>query len=134
MATQTRVRCDATAAWAALQRHFDMQGRSFDVRTAFAADASRCDAFTLEAPHVYADLSKNLIDGEASRLLLQLAQECGVAAHRDAMFAGEAINTTERRAVKHWLLRAERDAGDADSVAVHETLDRMLAFAERVRA
>lgn len=134
MPAPTRPRCDATAAWAALQRHFDATGRSFDLRTAFARDDARCGAFTVEAPHVWADLSKNLVDAEAQRLLLQLAEECGVAAHRDAMFAGEPINSTEGRAVKHWLLRAGPLAGDADAAAVQDTLQRMLGYAERVRA
>jgi glucose-6-phosphate isomerase len=68
-------------------------------------------------------------------LLFQLAHECGVEQHRDAMFAGEAVNSTEGRAVKHWLLRSPRGASaDPDAQLVHATLDAMLAYAERVRA
>ncbi|MCG2595509.1 glucose-6-phosphate isomerase [Ramlibacter sp. XY19] len=129
-----RVRCDQAAAWSLLRQHFDKGGRGFDLRQAFAQDAGRFAAFSQEAPHVFADLSKNRVDAEAQALLVRLARECGLEAHRDAMFAGERINTTENRAVKHWLLRAPRIAGDGDSQAVHETLDAMLAYAERIRA
>ncbi|MDB5860206.1 MAG: glucose-6-phosphate isomerase, partial [Ramlibacter sp.] len=133
MAAQ-RLRCDQAPAWGRLQQHFDRQGRAFDLRQAFAQDAGRFRAFSQEAPEVFADLSKNLLDAEAQALLFQLARECGMEAHRDAMFSGERINTTENRAVKHWLLRAPRIGGDADSALVHETLDAMLAFAEKVRS
>ncbi len=129
-----RPRCDETAAWRALQARFAEAGHSFDLREAFARDLLRWESLTQEAPHVFADLSKNLVDKATEQALLALARECGLEAHRDAMFAGARINNTEDRAVKHWLLRAPRDAGDADSVAVHETLDAMLAYAEKVRA
>jgi glucose-6-phosphate isomerase len=130
-----RVRCDATGAWQELEKIFERSGLAFDLRSAFAQDAGRFEAFSLRAPHVFADLSKNLIDAEVRTALLALARECGVERHRDAMFAGEAVNNTEQRAVKHWLLRAPKGAGtDADAGLVHETLDAMLAFAERVRA
>jgi glucose-6-phosphate isomerase len=62
-------------------------------------------AFSLQAPHVFADLSKNRIDATTLALLLDLADQCGVAAHRDAMFSGAAINTTENRPVGHVWLR-----------------------------
>ena len=129
-----RLRCDRAPAWGRLQQHFERSGRGFDLQQAFAQDAGRFRAFSQEAPQVFADLSKNLLDAEAQALLFQLARECGLEAHRDAMFAGERINSTENRAVKHWLLRSPRTAGDADSALVHETLDAMLAFAEQVRA
>jgi glucose-6-phosphate isomerase len=132
--TPMRPRCDTTSAWAALQRHYEQSGRGFDARHALANDAARVAAFSQEAPHLYADLSKNLVDGTTHELLLQLAQECGVLAHRDAMFAGEPINTTERRAVKHWLLRSPPGTPGPDAAAVHETLGAMLAYAEQVRA
>ena len=136
MATgMTRLRCDRTTAWTALREHFDRTGRSLDMRDAFAREPGRFDAFSQEAPHVFADLSKSLIDKQAEALLLALARECGLEGHRDAMFAGEAINTTEQRAVKHWLLRAPAGAStDPDAARVHETLDAMLAYAELVRA
>ncbi len=129
-------RCDGTAAWRELRRHHELVGRAFDLREAFAEDPARHTHFSQEAPHVFADLSKNLIDAHTERLLLALARECGLEAHRDAMFAGKAINTTEDRAVKHWLLRAGPAAAetDADAPAVQETLADMLAYAERVRA
>jgi glucose-6-phosphate isomerase len=135
-----RTRCDRTPAWQALQQAFETTGRSLDVRQAFAADSQRFDALSQEAPHVFADLSKNLIDPATEALLLTLAEQCGVAAHRDAMFSGEAINNTEQRAVMHFLLRSPADAAtgsDAQAGAlrqVHATLDAMLAYAEQVRA
>jgi glucose-6-phosphate isomerase len=123
-------RCDRTAAWAALRAHHDP---GFDLRAAFDADARRFDGFSLQAPEVFADLSKQRWDGRARDLLLALARECGLEARRDAMFAGEPINTSEGRAVLHTALRTPRGAG-SHSDAVHATLDAMLAFAETVRA
>src|SRR5512133_454083 len=140
-----RTRCDRTPAWVALQAAFANGGQAFDVRSAFAADPGRFEAFSQSAPHVFADLSKNLIDAATEALLLELAQQTGLAAHRDAMFAGEAINNTVQRAVMHWLLRTPPldPAMPAQSVhrhmaetlhEVHATLDAMLAFAEAVRS
>jgi glucose-6-phosphate isomerase len=128
-----RTRCDQTAAWQQLQRHVDRAGAAFDVREALARDAGRVAQFSQQAPHVFADLSKNLVDAGTEQLLFALARETGVEAYRDAMFAGARINNTEDRAVKHWLLRAPRNAADPDSAAVHETLDAMLRYAEQVR-
>jgi glucose-6-phosphate isomerase len=128
-----RPRCDETASWGQLQEHFRSAGAAFDLRQAFAADAGRFARFSQQAPYVFADFSKNLVDAGAERLLFTLARQTQLEQYRDAMFAGERINNTENRAVKHWLLRAPRDANDPDSVAVHETLDAMLAFAEQVR-
>ena len=130
-----RTRCDHAPAWAALQDHFQTIGRNLDVRDAFRRDPGRFEAFSQQAPHVFADLSKNRIDTQAEALLMELARECGLEQHRDAMFAGEAINTTEKRAVKHWLLRSPKGAGtDPDAALVHATLDAMLAYAEQARA
>jgi glucose-6-phosphate isomerase len=130
-----RMLCDAAPAWQALQARFDGAGRSFDLREAFAADPQRFERFSQTAPHVFADLSKNLIDDATEALLLQLARERDVEARRAALFAGEAINTTEGRAVKHWLLRAPPGASaDVDAPQVQQTLEAMLAYAERVRA
>ncbi len=139
MASPLPPRCDETGAWKALQQHFDTRGRPFDVRRALATDSARVEAFSVQAPHVFADLSKNLIDPEGERLLLELARECGVESQRDRMFAGEPINTTEGRQVMHFLLRAPRNevvpqSISADLAQVHETLETMLAFAEAVRA
>ena len=140
----TPTRCERTPAWGALQAAYQTQGRAFDLRRAFALDAGRFEAFSQSAPHVFADLSKNLIDAGTEQLLLELARQTGVEQHRDAMFAGEKINTTEQRAVMHWLLRTPPfdPAMPAQSVhrhmaetlhEVHTTLDAMLAFAEAVR-
>ncbi len=126
-------RCDATAAWSALRGHYEAHGRELDLREAFARDPSRFERFSVEAPEVFADLSKNLIDVATLRFLVDLARECGVEPLRDAMLAGAPINTTEGRAVLHTALRAPR--GQAPfSAEVHGVLDAMLAFAESVRA
>ena len=138
-------RCDRTAAWAALQTRFDTDARALDLRTAFAQNPDRFARLSQSAPHVFADLSKNLLDAPTEALLLDLARECGLEAHRDAMFAGTAINTTEQRAVMHWLLRypvvalADIEVSAIKPVAtelqqVHQTLDAMLAYAHTVRA
>ena len=131
----TRLRCDHAAAWAALREHFESVGGMADLRDAFRLDEGRFQAFSQAAPHVFADLSKNLVDLQAQALLMALARECGLEQHRDAMFAGEAVNSTEQRAVKHWLLRTPRGGSDDPDLAqVHSTLDAMLAYAEQVRA
>jgi len=141
----TRTRCDRTPAWPSLQAAFNGPGHAFDVRAAFAADADRFEAFSQSAPHVFADLSKNLIDAATQQLLLDLARQCGVESHRDAMFAGDLINTTEQRAVMHWLLRnpplAPVDSAYSaiknvanELAEVHVTLNAMLAYAQTVRA
>jgi glucose-6-phosphate isomerase len=126
------VRCDGTAAWAALKGHLEAHGREFDLREAFARDPGRFAAFSVEAPEVFADLSKNLIDVATQRFLLDMAAECQLEARRDAMLRGDAVNITEGRAALHTALRAPR--GQAPfSLEVHDMLDRMLAYAERVR-
>ncbi|TPG24290.1 glucose-6-phosphate isomerase [Variovorax guangxiensis] len=139
MSARTGVRCDRTAAWKQLRAHYDELGARFDVRTAFEADGdARFAAFSEAAPHVFADLSKNLIDRRTEELLLALARESGLEAHRDAMFAGQPINRTEDRAVMHFLLRAPADVTVAEHnkaalADVHATLDAMLAYAEQLR-
>jgi glucose-6-phosphate isomerase len=142
-------RCDRTAAWGKLQSQFDAAGKSFNLNDAFAADPQRFNNFSQTAPHVFADLSKNLIDAATQSLLFDLARQCGVAQHRDAMFAGEAINNTENRAVLHTLLRnppipqylrakvainniANGIVNHGDS-EVEVTLNGMLAYAEHIR-
>ncbi len=141
----SQIPCNQTPAWDALQTAFDAKGRSFDLRVAFAADTNRFQAFSQSAPHVFADLSKNLIDSATQLLLVAMARQTGLEQHRDAMFAGAAINGTEGRAVMHWLLRQPPEESVAGSGAsakplsselaqVHRTLDAMLAFAETVRA
>ncbi len=102
---KTRTRCDRTGAWGELQRSFANSGRALDLRKAFAIDAGRFTALSQSAPYVFADLSKNLIDAATQGLLFDLARQCGVEAHRQALFAGDIVNPTEQRAVMHWLLR-----------------------------
>ena len=131
-----RPRCDQAPAWRLLGSSFRQRPRSTCARR--LPVTPRVSQFSQTAPHVFADLSKNRIDAATQQLLLQLARECRVEAHRDAMFAGEAINSTEGRAVLHTLLRAPRGAQGgalaAERAEVHATLDAMLAFAETLRA
>jgi glucose-6-phosphate isomerase len=126
------VRCDRTEAWGTLQGHFEAHGRDFDLREAFARDPGRFEALGVEAPEVFADLSKNRIDTATMHFLLDLARECGVEARRDAMLRGEPINLTEGRAVLHTALRAPRGTGPFTD-EVHHVLDAMLAYVETVR-
>ncbi|WP_374567223.1 glucose-6-phosphate isomerase [Ideonella sp.] len=133
MNTAAAPRCDQTVAWTALRGHFEAHGRDFDLRSAFADDAMRFDRFGLQAPEVFADLSKNRWDELTRRLLTELAEACHLAQRRDAMLAGDPINTTEGRAVLHTALRAPRGAAPF-STDVHDVLDRLLAYAERIRA
>lgn len=136
------LRCDQTPPWPLLQAHYADRGRHLDLRRAFEQDADRFAHFSQSAPHVFADLSKNLWDRDSEALLLDLARATGLEAHRNAMFAGEAINTTENRAVLHTLLRRPANValpGDVPETAqrladVHSTLNAMLAFAEEVRS
>jgi len=130
------VRCDQTPVWAQLKDHHASE--DWDIRAAFARDPQRAERFSHSAAGVGVDFSKMPIHTDTEKLLHTLAHQCGVAEWRDAMFAGEAINTTEQRQVMHWLLR--QPAGSlggslAQPLAqVHETLDAMLAYAEHVRA
>ena len=109
------------------------------LRDLFAEDPGRGERLTAEAAGMYLDYSKNRVTDETMRLLVELADESGVPEHRDAMFRGEHINVSEDRAVLHVALRMP--AGEslvvdgADVVAeVHEVLDRMRQFADRVRS
>ena len=77
----TPTRCERTPAWGALQAAYQTQGRAFDLRRAFALDAGRFEAFSQGAPHVFADLSKNLIDAGTEQLLLELARQTGLEQH-----------------------------------------------------
>jgi glucose-6-phosphate isomerase len=125
-------------AWKALEAHYG-QVRGLHLRTLFADDPDRATRFTREAVGLYADFSKHRITDETLRLLLALADACGLRERIDAMFRGEKINVTEGRAVLHVALRApknERIVVDGEDVvpAVHEVLDRMAAFSDRVRS
>jgi glucose-6-phosphate isomerase len=124
-------------AWKALEAHYQ-KAKELHLRKLFADDPRRGERLTAEAAGVYLDYSKNRITDETLRLLVQLAEECGLRARIDALFRGEKINVTEQRAVLHVALRAPRGqrlvVGGADVVpAVHDVLDRMADFADRVR-
>ena len=125
-------------AWAALDAHRRLVEPQH-LRDLFAADPGRGERLALEAAGLYLDYSKNRITDETLRLLLALADEAGLRGRIDAMFRGDRINGTENRAVLHVALRAPRDATirvDGENVVpgVHAVLDRMAAFAERVRS
>src|SRR5579875_1088248 len=125
-------------AYQALRAHAG-EIRGVHLRELFASDADRGERLTAEAAGIYLDYSKNRITDETLRLLLQLAEESGLRQRIDAMFAGEKINVTEGRAVLHVALRAPKGTRIAvDNVdvvpAVHEVLDRMAEFANKVRA
>ena len=127
-----------TAAWQTLNTHYQ-QLKDVHLRKLFADDPGRGERFVAEGAGLHLDYSKNRITDETVRLLLQLARERGVAERRDAMFRGDKINITEQRAVLHVALRAPRDAKimvDGRDVVpdVHQVLDAMAAFAERVRS
>ena len=126
-----------TPAWEALAAL--AAGFTPDLRGWFDADTERVTALSLAMGDLHVDLSKSLLHGEVLGRLLELAEQTGVAATRDAMFAGEHINVTEDRAVLHTALRLPADASltvdGQDVVAdVHEVLGRVYAFAERVRS
>src|SRR5580658_157014 len=126
-----------TAAWKALQNHFE-KIKDVHLRQLFADDPQRGTRLTAEGAGLFLDYSKNRVTDETIGLLLRLARESGVAARRDAMFSGEKINITEKRAVLHVALRAprgEKIVVDGEDVVpkVHEVLDRMSGFARRIR-
>src|SRR5215470_1754497 len=128
----------ARPAWKALETH-SKQIRDLHLRALFAADPKRGERMTAEAVGLYLDYSKNRITDETITLLLRLAEECGLRARIDAMFKGEKINITEKRAVLHVALRAPKGASivvDGANVVpqVHEVLDRMTEFTNRVRS
>ncbi|HWG20415.1 MAG TPA: glucose-6-phosphate isomerase [Terracidiphilus sp.] len=125
-------------AWKALQEHAKAM-REVHLRQLFADDGQRGMRMTAEAAGLFLDYSKNRVTDETLRLLLQLAEESGLKQRTEAMFRGEKINVTENRAVLHVALRAPRGAAilvDGENVVpkVHEVLDRMSAFCERVRS
>jgi glucose-6-phosphate isomerase len=126
-----------TPAWRALQAHYE-KIKDVHLRQLFADDSNRGQRLTAEGAGLFLDYSKNRITDETIRLLLQLARERGVAERRDAMFEGEKINSTEKRAVLHVALRASQgtkvQVDGVDVVSeVHGVLHKMAAFSDRVR-
>src|SRR5499433_1303312 len=124
-------------AWKALATHYK-EVNDWHLRDLFANDAQRGERLTAEAVGLYLDYSKNRITEETVRLLVKLAEECGLRERIDAMFRGDKINTTENRAVLHVALRAPQGTSivvDGENVVpqVHEVLDKMSDFSNRVR-
>jgi glucose-6-phosphate isomerase len=125
-------------AWKALeQHHAEIAGRH--LRELFDEDPGRGERLTAEAAGLYLDYSKNRVTDETIRLLIRLAEESGLEQRRDAMFRGDRINVSENRPVLHVALRMPKDTtlvvDGVDVVAqVHEVLDRMSAFAEKIRS
>src|SRR4030081_3811849 len=128
----------ARPSWKALESHYQ-KVRQSHLRQLFADDPKRGERLTTEAVGLYLDYSKNRVTDETLKLLLQLAEESGLRARIDAMFRGEKINITEKRAVLHVALRAPKEATillDGKNVVpeVHAVLDQMAAFSDRVRS
>jgi glucose-6-phosphate isomerase len=125
-------------AFAALERHYvDVSTRH--LRELFAEDPGRGARMSVQVEGIYFDYSKNRVSDETMSLLIELAQESGVAQRRDAMFAGEHINVSEDRAVLHVALRMPKDSTlvvDGVDVIheVHSVLDRMSIFVDAVRS
>ena len=125
-------------AWKALEQHYAKIGPQH-LRDLFAADPGRGERLTAEAAGLYLDYSKNRVTDETMALLVQLAGECGVEQRRDAMFRGDKINVSEHRSVLHVALRMPKGSSlvvdGVDVVAeVHQVLDRMASFADRIRS
>jgi len=125
-------------AWQALEKHA-AEMREVHLRDLFAKDPGRASRFSVEAEGLFLDYSKNRITEETVKLLLELARQSGLEERRDAMFSGEKINLTENRSVLHVALRApksEKIFSDGVDVVpeVHQVLDKMAAFADRVRS
>ena len=125
-------------AWKALEAHHK-KVRDLHLRDLFKEDPKRGERMTAEAVGIYLDYSKNRITEETLKLLLQLAEESGLGSRIDAMFSGEKINITEKRAVLHVALRAPRGASiivDGENVVpqVHAVLDKMADFSNRIRS
>jgi glucose-6-phosphate isomerase len=125
-------------AWSALRAHYETI-RDVHLRDLFAQDPQRGERMTLDAAGIYLDYSKNRITAETLKLLLALAQECGLRERIDAMFRGDKINVSERRSVLHVALRAPKGESivvdGADVVPpVHAVLDKMADFSTRIRS
>ncbi len=135
---RTKPRATKLSAWGALASHYKSISK-LHLRQFFADDPTRGERMAVEAAGLYLDYSKNRVNDETLRLLLQLAEEAGLRSSIEAMFSGEKINITEKRAVLHTALRAPKDAtilvnGKNVVPEVHEVLDRMADFSDRVRS
>jgi glucose-6-phosphate isomerase len=125
-------------AWKALAEH-SKEIRKLHLRELFASDSTRGEKLAAEGAGLFLDYSKNRVTETTLKLLLQLAEECDLRGRIDAMFRGEKINTTEKRAVLHVALRAPKNATilvDGKNVvpAVHDVLDKMATFSDRIRS
>src|SRR6059058_5710300 len=125
-------------AWNALAAHHQ-DVRELHLRKLFADDPKRGERMTAEAVCLYLDYSKNRVTDETLKLLIQLAEESGLQSRIDAMFRGEKINTTEKRAVLHAALRAPKGSSivvDGEDLVpqVHTVLDKMADFSNRIRS
>jgi glucose-6-phosphate isomerase len=125
-------------AWKALGEH-SKEIRKLHLRELFANDSTRGEKLAAEGAGLFLDYSKNRVTETTLKLLLKLAEECDLRGRIDAMFRGEKINTTEKRAVLHVALRAPKNATillDGKNVvpAVHHVLDRMATFSNRIRS
>jgi len=134
---QVKKRAVKQSAWKALASQYKTVAK-LHLRDLFAGDHKRGQRMAVEALGIYLDYSKNRVTDETVKLLLQLAAEAGLRDRIDAMFSGEKVNITEKRAVLHTALRAPRDASilvDGKNVVpdVHAVLDRMADFSSRVR-
>ncbi|GAC1697220.1 MAG: hypothetical protein NVS9B3_14980 [Gemmatimonadaceae bacterium] len=123
--------------WAALAAHYPTM-RDTHLRALFAADPTRAERFAVEGAGLYLDYSKHRVTDVTLDLLRKLARGCAVGERTAAMFQGDIINVTERRAALHVALRAPRGStihvnGENVVPAVHEVLDRMAAFSAHVR-
>lgn len=126
------------SSWKALEAHSQLI-RGKHLRDLFAEDATRGERLTVGAEGIFLDYSKNRVTEETLKLLVQLAEECGLREKIEAMFRGDKINITENRAVLHVALRAPKGESivlDGEDVvpAVHQVLDKMSAFADRIRS
>ena len=126
------------AAWKALKAHAQ-EIHDTQMKQLFADDPTRGERYTAEAEGIFLDYSKNRITDETLKLLLELAEESGLKSKLEAMFTGQKINVTENRAVLHVALRAPKTESilvDGEDVVppVHEVLEKMAAFANRVRS
>jgi len=129
---------DNKAAWSALAAHYATV-RTTHLRELFAADAGRGERLNAEGAGVFLDYSKNRVSDETLKLLLALAEASNLRGRIDAMFSGEKINVSENRAVLHTALRAPKGTSvlvDGKNVVpeVHDVLDKMTAFADRIRS